>query len=511
MDSEPDGQDENFWRELLRAIEGGTVVPIVGRDLMVVTTKDGPRNFHDLVAERVAAAAELPLLAELSRCPACGGDVGKPVDFDSVPDVNHVLCRAAERSHLQGNPEDFAQEFVTPVVRELADEFEAPEALRKLVSIPPFRLFITTMYDRLLEKAIEAEDLDVTVFARNPTFPAAEELDAVRKSRDPLRVFLFYLFGRAADQETYAFSDAQYLHVMHDLIKSGSAPGTNPVDLLAARHLLLIGVTFPDWLARFLIKAGRPSEQLWRRNTRELRNSREFIVNSAPLSPSLSTFLSLFMDNKSLWLSRTMSSTSFVDELHRRWFALHPQRRPKPARPAATVRPTSAKTYRVFVSYSHEGEDPGHNARVRAFVERLAATGDIVPIADFQVPAPPPANGWNNWSRAAMDSCSKTLMIGSKTYYAIDRGEIPPTGGRGTAAEIKKIRYAIDRNHQRNSFALLILLDAGDEAGMTDLGDWRRRPYGPGGDKEFNEIVRWIKTPTDSDTREHEETEGEDA
>ena len=47
--------DEHRWDDLLLALEEGYVVPMVGRDLAVVETEAGPRLFHQLVAERLAA------------------------------------------------------------------------------------------------------------------------------------------------------------------------------------------------------------------------------------------------------------------------------------------------------------------------------------------------------------------------------------------------------------------------------------------------------------------------
>ena len=51
--------DKNLWEDLLLAIEEGSVVPIVGRELLLVDTDKGPRPFHQLVAEQLAAELKI--------------------------------------------------------------------------------------------------------------------------------------------------------------------------------------------------------------------------------------------------------------------------------------------------------------------------------------------------------------------------------------------------------------------------------------------------------------------
>ncbi len=47
--------DEDAWDDLLSFIEERRVIPIVGPDLLQVTTERGPRLLLDWVAEKLAA------------------------------------------------------------------------------------------------------------------------------------------------------------------------------------------------------------------------------------------------------------------------------------------------------------------------------------------------------------------------------------------------------------------------------------------------------------------------
>ena len=57
--------DDDAWDDLLNFIEERRVIPIVGPELLMVSTDRGPRLLHDWVAERLAArlnvnTADLP-------------------------------------------------------------------------------------------------------------------------------------------------------------------------------------------------------------------------------------------------------------------------------------------------------------------------------------------------------------------------------------------------------------------------------------------------------------------
>ena len=43
--------DDDAWDDLLTFIEEGRVIPIVGPELLLVATPEGPRLFYDWVAE----------------------------------------------------------------------------------------------------------------------------------------------------------------------------------------------------------------------------------------------------------------------------------------------------------------------------------------------------------------------------------------------------------------------------------------------------------------------------
>ena len=115
--------DDDAWEDLLSFIEERRVIPIVGPELLQVSTDRGPRLLLDWVAERLAGRRE-EAYARLRSI---------------VKDAN----------------------------------FEPPLALRRLAAITDFDLFVSTTFDSLLESAINREwfggapSTDVLCYAPN--------------------------------------------------------------------------------------------------------------------------------------------------------------------------------------------------------------------------------------------------------------------------------------------------------------------------------------------------------
>ena len=76
--------DENFWEEIILTMEEGKVVPIVGRDLLLVQTDTGPRFYHNIVAEKLAQELRVPV-------------AGLPPNYDA----NDVICASDD---FRGDP-----------------------------------------------------------------------------------------------------------------------------------------------------------------------------------------------------------------------------------------------------------------------------------------------------------------------------------------------------------------------------------------------------------------------
>lgn len=315
--------DITLWDDVLLAIEEGKVVPIVGRDLLVVETDAGPCLFHHLIAQRLAS--ELGVATDQL-----------PPEFDP----NDVFC-AYEDSHREAPP------ALNPrVVRILkALKVPIPEPLKLLAEIPNFNLFITTTFDTLLEDAILA------VRCRKPAvvaFPAASsptDFDEGVLSREGSMVF--HILGRVSASAPFAVTEGQVLELMHDFMSGPRRPEAL-IAKMKESHLLIVGVGFSDWLARFLLRFAR-EKPLW-----DSRSIMEIIADRERPQKDFAVFLHHFSPQQSKLFTEG-SPIDFVRELHRRWF----ERNPPVESPAESVnlridKPPTMAPGSVFISYASE-------------------------------------------------------------------------------------------------------------------------------------------------------------
>src|SRR6202023_4405173 len=109
--------DDDAWDDLLSYIEERRVIPIVGPELLLVSSERGPRLLLDWVAEKLAARLNVNI-AEL------------PQPYT----LNDVICWFLS---ARGRREE-AYVRLRSILKDAA--FEPPRALRRLAAIPEFDL-----------------------------------------------------------------------------------------------------------------------------------------------------------------------------------------------------------------------------------------------------------------------------------------------------------------------------------------------------------------------------------
>jgi hypothetical protein len=135
--------DDDAWEDLLSFIEERRVIPIVGPELLQVSTDRGPRLLYDWVAEKLAGRLN--------------------VDVAALPQpytLNDVVCWFLA---ARGRREE-AYVRLRSVLKDA--NFAPPQALRRLAAITDFDLFVSTTFDPLLETAI---NLSASTGRRRPT------------------------------------------------------------------------------------------------------------------------------------------------------------------------------------------------------------------------------------------------------------------------------------------------------------------------------------------------------
>jgi hypothetical protein len=316
--------DDDAWDDLLSFIEERRVIPIVGPELLQVSTERGPRLLYDWLAEKLAARLN--------------------VDTAELPPaytLNDVICWFLA---ARGRREE-AYVRVRSLLKEA--QFEPPQALRHLAAITDFDLYVSTTFDALLESAINLErfggaaSTEVLSYAPNRVADLPSERDRLT------RPVVYHLFGRVSASPTYVLSDEDLLEFICALQNEHLAP-EKLFHELEHSHLLFIGSNFTNWLARLFLRMAK------RQRLSDPRDVGEVMADD---HTGQDDRLMAFLQQVSVRTRIYMGAERFVDELHRRW-----QARRKPAAAAAPIGgaarflPPSREMpdNAVFISYARE-------------------------------------------------------------------------------------------------------------------------------------------------------------
>ncbi|MGH7944228.1 MAG: toll/interleukin-1 receptor domain-containing protein [Opitutaceae bacterium] len=359
------------WDVLLDFIEERRVIPIIGSDLVRLNVDGESTTFDHYLADRLAGRLGLPAGAKEERLP-----------------LNDVVCRYV--SSGRG-----ARQDLYPKIRAILREapFAPPQSLRQLAEISHFDLFVTTTVDSLMEKALNEVRFGGQQVADVFVYKAKGGQDLRRPKEQLNRATIYYLFGRASTVPDYVICDEDMLEFLQSLQQEKFRP---PLlfDAFRDNHLLLIGLHFADWLARFFLRVAKPGR---------LSDPRDVLEIVADRDMNRDHDLVLFLQHFS---SRTQifsgESGAFVDELWRRWRARNPDAIVNPAKPRippAEVMPEGA----IFISYAREDLEA-----VRELKSGLDAEGLTVWFDMDRLGA---GDAWDDKIRRNIQACSLFIAV----------------------------------------------------------------------------------------------------
>jgi TIR domain/SIR2-like domain len=321
----------DFWEDLLDYIKDGRVVPVVGAELLSIRV-----NGRDVLLYHHVATM---LAAEL------GIDTAKlPEDFS----LNAVVCQ-----YLQtGKPPQTIYRRVKAILDK--GPISIPDPLRKLARIKPLKLFVSTSFDSLLEQALNTERFGgasraiTRAYAPNGLRDEADLPPDYHQVRDSL---VFRLFGKASTSPDYVVTEEDTLEFISCLQSKERRPN-RLFDELKCNHLLFIGNSFSDWLARFFIRLARGqrflaggSYMMQYLADEKVRKDSNFIF-----------FLESFGRNQAEIFTDS-GPIEFVDQLWERWQERYPEESILPD--DATVLPPidPEKENGIFLSYAREDSE----------------------------------------------------------------------------------------------------------------------------------------------------------
>ena len=324
---------EDLWQRLLDHIEDGVVVPIVGQELLTIDVAGQPVPFYEHLARRLAERFGIALPSPLPRA-----------------QLNWVASRFLETG-ADPQPERIYSELQR-IVKDLGT-LSPPEPLRKLASIRPFRIFVSTTLDSMLADAINTERFggnpSTEIVSYSPNNPA----DLSPDSEQSQRTIVYQLLGRASSMQDYVVTEEDALEFVHNLLFH--ARPKRIFSHIQKRNLLILGCSFPTWIVRFFIRASRESRLLL------ARGKMDVVVDSGTREDlALVRFLQGYKTRTEVF--DTGTAIEFVDELHRRWTERMPER---PGPPPDTAPRVFVKEGAIFLSYASED---------RALVQEICGT-----------------------------------------------------------------------------------------------------------------------------------------
>jgi TIR domain len=312
--------DSKQWSKLLQSIAKGVVIPIVGRDLLRLEIDGRAQLVYEYLAQQLAAELE--------------------VECEPSASMDQVVAAYLNASRRNSRDDVNVKTFeILNKLRDAQGQLPVPEPLRKLATISPLRLFVSTTVDSLLAKTLGSPADHVFAYAPNSVLT-----DIPRDySRSPHRV-VFHLFGRISGIPDSALIDEETLEFiwkLHEESMSGRL--ANLFDELRTKRLLLIGNAHPDWLARFFVRLSR-RDRLYSGN-----EAREFVADGAVVADvHLRDFLENFSpQTKSFGVANPIE---FVDQLAEKWDAFAD----KPAVAGVDASFLTTKPPAVFVSYTSQ-------------------------------------------------------------------------------------------------------------------------------------------------------------
>lgn len=283
---------EEQWEDLLACMEERRVIPVLGPELVQVTPDHSGVNvsLEDWLAQ--ALREELHILS----------------DADSAQAKRPLEATVCSHLRVGGKMKELYSQ-----VRKLLNshQFQPPEPLLQMAGITDFNLFITTTFDSLLAAALRATranpELEEMCFVpqRPQDLPChASELE------QPL---IYHLLGKPTPVPLqFALGD-------EDILEWITALERREDDLpilsgeMADNQLLLLGLGYNDWLARFFLRAAKGQR------LSDNRVLGELVADTQLLSePGLVLFLDTVSSNTRLFVEEG-GPVSFVRQLHERW------------------------------------------------------------------------------------------------------------------------------------------------------------------------------------------------
>jgi hypothetical protein len=227
--------------DLVEQVRRGDCVLFLGAGVHAPPPEDSPYSYPE--------AHRLPLGSALARALAQDCEFEKTVPRDSIDLQRVSLC-------YETTPGLGRNRLVATLVKHLTEGKEPSPALRMLAALP-FKIFVTTNYDPLLEQALRElrKQVEPLVYDPNPNIAALDPVEDPTKDR-PL---LFKIHGDLTRSESIVITDEDYIGFVQ---RMSEPEATHPVPNTVRYRMrkwptLFMGYSLRDYNLRLLIRTLR--------------------------------------------------------------------------------------------------------------------------------------------------------------------------------------------------------------------------------------------------------------
>lgn len=407
----PPLQDED-WELLISRIRQRKVIPVIGPDLVQVPLNGKLVTYEQYVARQLAQRPEYAVTDKDLK------PFDVPLELATLNDVMSVCVKK-----VPGNwPIDLHLQVWTIVKNA---QLPVAPALAQLARITDFDLFVASSFDPMLETALKSSGSALNVVAYQSS--SDDDIDNLQEAKAKGRRYLYYLFGKATiDNYDFAICDVEILRFLIKLQDKDYRP-QRLFDELREKHLLLLGVNFGDWLARFFLWLAKA------RVNEPDRRLREYLADQRALQETrLVAFLKHFSDT-----TRVVKDEpeKFVADLYERWSAaVGQQMAPPQPKQGGAAPPAELPLNAVFLSYS-KPDAPA----VQSLYSQLADAG----ITAWYDQALVAGNLWEETIKANIEKCA--IFIPVISQGALLRGKAQFRAEWKEAVSLDKKWYGLNQ------------------------------------------------------------------
>ena len=224
--------NDRRWAQLLKEIDKGNVVPVIGQELLSIDVDGKQMLLKDYILREIA------------------NRLG--VVYEEGMDFAHFSLEERKTAWERIDSDPYYETF--RIINELKErKIETPETLSRLLSIDKFDKVITTTINDFVYEAMQSNR---TINVRQLEYKKNSKEEDITFGQ---KNFVYHMFGKVSPTDDYVLTDDDMLEFMHCWMDEERRP-KNLASMLFNKYLLVVGCNYTYWLFRFFFHSLKYSQ-----------------------------------------------------------------------------------------------------------------------------------------------------------------------------------------------------------------------------------------------------------